>query len=31
MKIIEYAELLLDYDAVLLGVRKMFHYSLKNS
>ena len=30
MKIIEYAELVLDYDAVLLGVRKMFHHSLKN-
>ena len=30
MKIIEYAELVLDYDAVLLSVRKMFHHSLKN-
>ena len=29
LKNIEYAELLLDYDAVLLGVRKMFRYSPK--
>ena len=29
MKYIEYAELLLDYDAVLLGMWKMFHYSPK--
>ena len=29
MKNIEYAELLLDYDAVLLGVWKMFHYFSK--
>ena len=29
MKNIEYAELLLDYGTVLLGVWKMFHYSPK--
>ena len=27
MKNIEYTELLLDYNAVLLGMQKMFHYS----